>query len=278
MWPSPRDASDSRIRRSFLGDARTGVRIQRTLAGLLALVAVMVAGCTMGTADPTASPAAATPTSTQTPSPAPTRTPSATPIPTALPTPSPGPTPAPLTIADAAGAYTAAAQTYVKAMKAADAGWPTVWRGTRFASVLDPCDQSSVMNASIRAFRTSLAKEANAISAFIEDVEAIKFPTAALAADNSCLPSVSADAVDVKALTLAADVCGLRAAAVGDSRPDCKGGTGQHLPADRAEMALGRLDGSPRSTERQYAQEGARTSGAPGSRGGSPHPYKEGRF
>ena len=60
-----------------------------------------------------------------------TPSPSLTPSPTASPTPSPSPTPAPPTIAEAAESYAAAAKTYTRAMKAADAGWPAVWCGVR---------------------------------------------------------------------------------------------------------------------------------------------------
>jgi hypothetical protein len=273
MWPSPRDASDSGIRAPSSVMPRNRRAKPRTLAELLALVAVVLAGCTVGTANPTA----AAVTSTRTPSPAPTLTPSVTPSPTTSPTPSASPTPAPLTIAEAAEAYTAAAQTYAKAMKAADTAWPAVWCGTRIAPDHDPCDQSSVMNASIRAFKKSLAKEADAISAFIEDLEAIRFPTAALAADNSCRPTVSADTVDAKALTLAADVCGLRAAAVEFRDQVAEASRGKTYPKIEPKWIMA---GPIEARAQQQANALRKTLALPAlpKSGWISHPYKAGRF
>ena len=247
---------------------------QQALAGLLALVAVVVAGCTAGTEAPTSSLPQAAAIRTQPL--VPTPTPSPTPRPTASPTPSPSPTPAPLTIAEAAKSYAAAAKTYAKAMKAADAGWPAVWCGVRMPSVHDPCDQSSVMKASIRAFKTSLAKEADAISAFIEDFEAIRFPTAALAADNSCRPIISG-AVDVDALTLAAEVCSLRAAAVEFRDQIAEASRGKTYPKIEPKWLMA---GSIEARAQHHANTLRKALGLPAlpKSGWLSQPYRAGRF
>lgn len=274
MSLSSRDASDSGIRVPSSVMPRNRRAKQQTLSGLLALVAVVVAGCTAGTGAPTSSPPQAAAISTLPPSPTPT--PSPTPRPTASPTPGPSPTPAPLTIAEAAKSYAAAAKTYAKAMKAADAGWPAVRCGVRIPSVHDPCDQSSVMKASIRAFKTSLANEADAISAFIEDFEAIRFPTAALAADNSCRPIISG-AVDVDALALAAEVCNLREAAIRfrDQIAEASGGK----TYSKIEP-IWVITGSIEARAQQHANALRKALGLPAlpkSKSMS-HPYKAGRF
>jgi hypothetical protein len=185
----------------------------RQLVSLLAFVA-SIAACSFGTTAvvPERSLPLAEKTSAATPSPVASSTRAPTPVPTASPTPTPSPTPPPPTMADAREAYAAAARTYAKAMKAADAGWPVVWCGTRIGRSPDPCDNSSVMTASVRAFKKSLTKEADAISTFIKTFEAIRFPTAALAPRNMCVIATQVD--DPRALALAVDVCSLRAAVV----------------------------------------------------------------
>jgi hypothetical protein len=130
-------------------------------------------------------------------------------------------------MAEAATAYAAAARTYAKAMKAADAEWPAVWCGTRIGRSPDPCDKSSVMNASVRAFRKSMAMGAAAISAFIDNVKAMRFPTAAVSAGNTC---VATDVADVTALNLAAAVCNLTAAAVRYRDQSARAARGKSYP------------------------------------------------
>ena len=132
------------------------------------------------------------------------------------------------------------------------------------------------MKASIRAFRTSLAKEADAISAFIEDLEAIRFPTAALAADNSCRPTISGP-VDDDALALAAEVCNLRAAAIRFRDQIAKASRGKTY----SKIEPTWLSAAPFEAQaQQHANALRKALGLPALPESEwiSHPYKEGRF
>ncbi len=131
------------------------------------------------------------------------------------------------------------------------------------------------MKASIRAFKTSLAKQADAISAFIEDLDAISFPMAALSPDDWCLHSVEVSSGDIDALNLAGYVCMLRASAVDYRDQIAEAARGKTYAQIEPKWIM-----ADEARAQRYANSLRKALGLPAlpkSRWIS-HPYKAGRF